>query len=101
MRSRGPALLWMPSWHDIGLEEIAAFEQQRLIAGLGQGVGEAVRQVEASRMVAFAKLKIRFSRSVHRARRSPLKNPARSLRFLGGSRDPVSCRTPRPMFRRN
>jgi hypothetical protein len=39
---------------DIGLREVATLEQQRLIADLRECVGEAVTEIQPSRMVAFA-----------------------------------------------
>ena len=38
---------------DIGLREVVAFEEQRLVQRPRQGVGKAVAKVEAGRMASF------------------------------------------------
>src|SRR6187397_1687215 len=58
------SLLWAPSWHDIGLEEIAAFEQQRLVQAGGKRINKAVAEIEPRWMAAFAEARERVQCAV-------------------------------------
>jgi hypothetical protein len=41
----------------VGLAEVVAFEEKRLAGGFGQGIGETVAEIEASRIAALAKIR--------------------------------------------
>ena len=41
-------------WLEIGVAEIITFEQQGLLEPLGQGIGEAIAEIEAGAMTTLA-----------------------------------------------
>ena len=44
----------MAGWLEIGVAKIMTFEQQRLFEPLGQGIGEAIAEIEAGAMTTVA-----------------------------------------------
>jgi hypothetical protein len=48
--------LFLAGGDDIRFLEILALEKQRVAGGLGQGIGEAVTEIQACRMAALAKV---------------------------------------------
>ena len=46
---------------DVGLAEVVALEEEWLTGGLGEGVGEAITEIKAGGMAAFAVIGVALS----------------------------------------
>ena len=46
---------------DVGLAEVFTSEEERLAGGLGEGVGEAITEIKAGGMAAFAVIGVALS----------------------------------------
>jgi hypothetical protein len=70
---------------DVGLREVGALVQEWLVERFGEGVGEAVAEVEGSGVAAFAELPVCFASDVYLLNRDGLQgNPRLSEKILEG-----------------